>query len=127
MRIFFIALMGLLLTACGSESKAEKPANLIEKNKMIDVLVDTYITNAARSKSFQEIKEENIRLDKFILQKYDIDSLQFVQSNAYYAHDIDDYVQMLEQVEARILAQKTESFGEEREMNVPIEEGDEDI
>ena len=86
----------------------EKPDNLIDRNTMVEILVDTYLSNAVRSKNFQEVKDENIRLEKYIYKKYAIDSLQFVQSNAYYTADMDGYLKLLNEVEQKLNNMKGE-------------------
>ena len=69
---------------------------------MVEILVDTYLSNAVRSKNYLEVKNENIRLDKYIYQKYGIDSLQFSRSNAYYTADMDGYLKMLKDAEQKL-------------------------
>lgn len=69
---------------------------------MVEILVDSYLSNAVRSKNYLEVKHENIRLDKYIYQKYGIDSLQFAENNAYYTTDVDGYLLMLKDVESRL-------------------------
>jgi hypothetical protein len=45
---------------------------------------------------------------QFILEKYKIDSLQFANSNDYYAFDFKDYGFILDKIESKISAQKKE-------------------
>lgn len=92
----------LFLWSCQNVVKPEKPENLIDKQVMVEILVDTYMSNAARNKSFQQFREENIRLEKYIYQKYNIDSLQFAKSNAYYSSDMDGYLKILQEVEGKL-------------------------
>ena len=43
---------------------------------------------------------------KFILKKYKVDSLQFAQSNMYYAADYDNYKDMFDQIGKRLAVEQ---------------------
>lgn len=92
----------MLALSCQNIKKPEKPENLIDRDVLVEILVDTYLSNAVRSKTYQEIKDKNIRLEKYIYEKYAIDSLQFAKSNSYYSSDMDGYLQMLKEVEQKL-------------------------
>lgn len=107
-KLFVVFIISLLSISCQNIEMPEKPDNLIDRNTMVEILVDTYLSNAVRSKNFQEVKDENIRLEKYIYKKYAIDSLQFVQSNAYYTADMDGYLKLLNEVEQKLNNMKGE-------------------
>lgn len=110
-KLFAVFIISILSISCQHIEKPEKPEDLIERDVLVEILVDTYLSNAVRSKTYQEIKDKNIRLEKFVYQKYDIDSLQFARSNAYYSADMDHYLLMLKEVEQKL----NELKGEEEE------------
>lgn len=116
-KLFVVFILSLLSISCQNIEMPEKPDNLIDRNTMVEILVDTYLSNAVRSKNFQEVKDENIRLEKYIYQKYAIDSLQFVRSNAYYTADMDGYLLILKEVEQKLNDMK----GEEVEVELKKE------
>jgi hypothetical protein len=97
-----IVLLFLSLNSCQDVREPKKPANLISKDMMIDILTDCYINNAARSISYVKLKNSNIKLDSMIYLKYEIDSVQFTQSNEYYSLQFNTYIDMLTQVEKRL-------------------------
>lgn len=105
-KILVVFIIGLLIISCQNIEKPERPDNLIDRETFSEILVDTYLSNAARNKSYQEIQEENIRLEKYIYQKYAIDSLQFAKSNAYYSADLDGYMELLKVVEQKLIEMK---------------------
>jgi|SRR5690625_2748448 len=107
-KLFVIVILSVVTFSCQHIERPEKPDDLIAKETFVDILVDTYLSNAARSKSYQEIQDQNVRLEKFIYQKYTIDSLQFVKSNAYYSADLDGYREILEEVEKELIKMKEE-------------------
>ena len=104
-RILFFGVLAILIiviAACQNVKELERPANLISKEMMVDILTDCYINNAARSISYVKLKDSKIKLDSMIYLKYQIDSVQFTQSNEYYSLQFNTYVDILTQVEKRL-------------------------
>lgn len=97
--------LGICL-ACNKIEKPEKPDNLIDKNKMVDILFDVFVYNSAKGMDKRVLENNNVTPDVFIFKKYNIDSLQFVKSNEYYAYDLKVYEELINKVEAKINAQK---------------------
>ena len=98
-------LLGLivLLFGCNSSS-VEKPKNLIDKDKMVDILYDISLLEAIKTQNINggiTVKMGN----DYIYKKYKIDSIQFVKSNKYYASDIEEYKKMFEKVKDKLNAE----------------------
>jgi hypothetical protein len=72
--IFFILVVG-----CYSEI----PENLISKEKMESIIFDIMILNA--SSGYELEIDNNLLSDELIYKKYDIDSIQFYESELYYS------------------------------------------
>lgn len=90
----------LLLSGCG-DSAVEKPENLIDEDTMVDIFYDLSLLDAIKSHNpgkLQQAKDPNL----YIYKKYRIDSLQFAQSNRYYASDIKTYKKMYQRVGRRL-------------------------
>ncbi|NGX82737.1 DUF4296 domain-containing protein [Aequorivita sp. KMM 9714] len=102
--IFFV----LSALGCQDVNMPEKPENLIAKDKMIEILKETYLINAARSVNNKAIISKGIKIDSMIYAKYQIDSLQFAKSNAYYASDVNSYMVMIQKVESELLSMREE-------------------
>jgi len=98
----------LLLVSCQDVKKPERPVNLISKEKMVDILSDVYIANASRNVNNKLIQKKNLQLDSLIYAKYEIDSLQFAQSNAFYSADLKGYKSLLSQVQSQFEILKIE-------------------
>ena len=98
-KLLYIALFGMLF-GCQNVERPEKPENLIPEETMVSLLAEIYLGNAARSINNKRIREQGIKLDSFLFAKYDVDSLQFAKSNAYYAADLNTYNAMFEKVTA---------------------------
>lgn len=88
----------ILLISCQDVERPPKPENLISQDLMIEILADAYMGNAARSVNNRLLRTENIHLDSLLYKKYDIDSLQFATSNAYYTSDINTYTNIVQGV-----------------------------
>lgn len=73
---------------------------------MADVLSDMFVVSTAKGTVRIKFEKAGINPEQFILDKYDIDSLQFALSNNYYAHDIETYKEIIEEVKAKLTEQK---------------------
>lgn len=102
---FAFLLIVALLFSC--QDIVEKPDNLIEEDKMIDILYDFALLEGI--KGDYSLNQQSINPEEFIYKKYKIDSLQFVQSNAYYASDVKHYKEMYQKLSAKIDLKKTET------------------
>jgi len=101
--------------------KMEKPKDLIPEAKMIDILAELSIVQAARN--FNKFKMENLGVNpgEYIYNKFGIDSLQLERSTEYYSENYIQYDRMYDSVKAkiRVLKTKTDSL---REIEVKIED-----
>jgi len=77
------------------------PDNLIDKEKMENIIFDIMILNA--SSGFDLKVDENLLSDEFIYKKYNIDSLQFFESELYYSKNPRDHYEIYAKVKIRIL------------------------
>ena len=109
-RLLYIVL--LLSVACQDVHRPEKPENLISEEKMIDILTDVYLSNAAKSVNNKVIRQKGLKLDSLIYKKYQIDSLQFLKSHEYYNADLNTYNSFFVEIEKRLQAMldKTDSL-----------------
>ena len=77
------------------------PDNLINKEKMENIIFDIMILNA--SSGFDLKVDKNLLSDEFIYKKYNIDSLQFFESELYYSKNPKDHYEIYAKVKIRIL------------------------
>lgn len=106
MKKIILLISCVFLTIACKESSVEKPGNLIAKDKMIDILYDVSLLEAAKSQNIDG-GLSNKTAYNYIYKKHKIDSLQLVKSNKYYASNIDDYKKMVEKVKERLDSDKT--------------------
>jgi len=109
-----ILLLFFIFSGCQNVDQPEKPKDLIPKDKMVDILIETYLSNAARSVDNRSITTNGIKMDSMIYKNFGIDSLQFARSNTFYAADINAYMDIFKQVESRldVMQKKMDSLWE---------------
>lgn len=101
-----ILILGLSALACTSTQRPKKPDNLIPKDQMSDILFDLYTINAAKGVNRKLLEKNGFVPKTYVLTKYNIDSLQFANSNDYYAYDNEEYKVIIEKVKARLEKEK---------------------
>jgi len=104
--LLVIVVLGSLFLGCDTSFKPEKPQDLIPESKMTDILYDLYVINATKGISKKILEEKHINVEAYILNIYQIDSVQFSNSNTYYAHNTKSYRQIVDNVKARIETEK---------------------
>tara|TARA_R110002020_G_scaffold247833_13_gene461889 strand:+ start:854 stop:1315 length:462 start_codon:yes stop_codon:yes gene_type:complete len=98
MKSFILFFMILLVLGCQDVEKPKKPDNLIAEDQMKEILYDVSLINAIRSFSITKLKTSGIQPDKFIYEKYNIDSTQFAESLSYYAIDFNQFTRIWQDV-----------------------------
>ncbi|PWA05614.1 DUF4296 domain-containing protein [Flavobacterium psychrotolerans] len=93
-----------LLTSC-KDTGISKPKNLIEEDKMVDIIYDLALLEGIKVHNPANL--QNVNSNEFVCKKYKIDSLQFVKSTQFYASDISNYKKMYEEVGKRIEKNKS--------------------
>lgn len=101
-------LIGLLFLISCQQTAIGKPDNLIDEETMEDIIYDLALLDAIKSNDPASLDKKNIVTTTYIYDKYDIDSLQFANSNHYYASDVHNYLKMYKRIEDRLASQKTE-------------------
>ena len=89
----------LIFYSCGSITEENvKPNNLIPEDKMIDILYDMSLISVSKGINKRILENNGMKPKKYILKKYNIDSIQFVVSNEYYSKDLEIYLSIYEEV-----------------------------
>lgn len=101
-----ILILGLFVVACTSTQRPKKPDNLIPKDQMSAILYDLFTINAAKGVNRKLLEKNGFVPETYVLTKYSIDSLQFADSNDYYAYDNQEYKAIIEKVKARLEKEK---------------------
>lgn len=83
---------------------------------MVEVLKDLAIVNAAKSTDVAVLQDNDIEPMAYIFEKHGIDSLQFVESDRYYASIPPDYEKIYKKVEEK-LEKQAKVMEEAKEVN----------
>lgn len=119
MRYFSLLILLCFLLGCEDSKQPNKPENLISEATMEDILYDSFILNATKASKRKILEENGIYPKDFLFEKYNIDSAQFSQSNAYYAYNTELYTSIIENVKSRLSNEKdkyTEQLKEEKRL-----------
>ena len=107
MKALYSILIVLLLTGCEDKIAYKKPANLIDKAKMTDLLFDMHL--AIGTSNIKNIHlEKNRNYMSLVYEKYGVDSVQFAASNLYYTSHIQEYEDIFEEVDRRLQSLENE-------------------
>ena len=101
-----VVLFLMVFASCDTSSRPKKPDNLISKDKMEHILYELYIINAAKGVNRKILETNGFQPETYVLEKFDIDSIQFVESNEYYAFDPEEYGTIVENVKSRLEKEK---------------------
>lgn len=98
--LYFFLLM--LTFGCQYVEKSPKPDDLIPEEKMVDILEDMAKIDAAMSYNMRAFEEKGIDPQKYVYKKYNVDSAQLAESNAYYIEKANINRRMYEEVRRRL-------------------------
>lgn len=87
--LFFFMLV--MVTACNRFGGPDKPDDLISKEKMVSILIDSRFLTTGNTLTKKTMKDSSVDVNTYIFKKYNVDSLQFALSNSYYAFHLDEY------------------------------------
>jgi len=104
--IFFLFIV--ILASCQSIERTPKPDNLIEEDKMVDILVELSLFDAAKRLNSNRVNVRSIEIHDFIYEKFNVDSTQLANSNAYYAENLKTYEPIFDSVQKRLERLKVE-------------------
>jgi len=107
MKKLILPLLFILLFSSCKNDVVKKPDNLIEIDRMVDVMYDLSLLEAMKYQSPNALGTHKTDPTEYIYIKYKIDSAQFVQSNMYYASDYKEYKNIYNQINARLKKNKS--------------------
>ena len=94
-----LILIFLIFNSCGfMDEENIIPENLISEEKMVDILYDMSLISVSKGINKKILENNGMKPKKYILRKYNIDSLQFVVSNEYYSRDLERYLKIYDEV-----------------------------
>lgn len=107
-RVVLALILILVVFSCNNIERPKKPDNLISKERMVDIITDISLMTAAKGLNKYLLEQNDINPKNYIYEKYNIDSVQFAESNNYYAYNVKEYEDIYTKVKARLEKQKAE-------------------
>ena len=102
-KFFHIALLGLFLINCTSNTIIKKPDNLVSKDEMANILTDMFLASGGENIKNLQLQRK-VNYFPLVYEKHQIDSTRFKESNFYYVSRIDDYQEILDKVDKKLKA-----------------------
>lgn len=110
-------LLFAILISC-QKPAVSKPDNLIDEEVMVDIMYDVSVLEAMKSQKAFVLEANKINPNTYIYKKYKIDSLQFANSDKFYASDIKKYKEIFDKVNKR-MEEKIEGLKKANTSSVP--------
>lgn len=108
MKKILFSLILFLFYSC-QEGAIPKPDKLISEETMEAIVYDLVMLEAIKNSQPNLLEENGINPYTYIFDKYQIDSLQWVQNNKYYASDVKNYKHLVDKVRKKLEQQKAEN------------------
>ncbi len=103
-KIFFIV---VILLGCDKNlQKTSMPENLLSEEKMVDVIYEMTLINVSKGVNRRMLERNGVFPEKYIFEKYSIDSLQFALSNEFYSNDLNKYLDIYNRVKEKLSKNK---------------------
>lgn len=106
-KIIILLAIALVFISCKDEAVKE-PNRLIEKETMVNIMYDLSVLDGIKYQNPASLDSFKINPKKYIYNKYKIDSLQFAQSNIYYASNYEEYSGIIDEINNRLTKKKSE-------------------
>ncbi|OUV62020.1 MAG: hypothetical protein CBC79_06940 [Gammaproteobacteria bacterium TMED119] len=102
MKQFIFLLFLLTICSCYETKSIKPPENLIEPELMSEIMLDVILMKNIKRNAFA-VKEKRVLLvNQYILDKYQIDSLQFIISQEYYSKNPKEYIPIFKVIQTRL-------------------------
>lgn len=105
MRVLHYLVFVLILCSC-HKNAYEVPSDLISDDKMVEILSDFMILNSTQGANKKILQDKLISPLDYVFKKHNIDSIQFENSNTYYARNIEQYSLIYQRVKHKLDAAK---------------------
>ena len=102
-----IFLVIIVLFGCNKNvQKIPIPDNLISEEKMVEVIYEMTLISVSKGVNRRILENSGVIPEKYIFEKYNIDSLQFALSNEFYSNDLNMYLDIYNRVKVKLQENK---------------------
>ncbi|MEM1337711.1 MAG: DUF4296 domain-containing protein [Bacteroidota bacterium] len=100
-----VIFLGLMVLAGCKKKLIDPPADLIPQDRMTEILYDLAVLNGIKSTNPSFLENYEIETMPYLYKKHQVDSVQFVRSDQYYASIPQLYQSMYEEIQKRLEGQ----------------------
>lgn len=93
-----------MFISCQDITPVEKPEYFISEKQMEEIMYQSVLLKSARGYSIGKLTTAGIDPQKYVLEKFEIDSAQYAENIAYYSSQTQIYTALNTRVKDRILA-----------------------
>jgi hypothetical protein len=104
-----VPLIFMLCFLSCNESAVPKPDKLLNEETIEAIVYDLVLLEAIKNSQPNILEDNGINPYEYIYEKYQIDSLQWVQNNKYYASDVKNYKHLFDRVRIKLEQQKADN------------------
>ncbi|GAL00098.1 MULTISPECIES: DUF4296 domain-containing protein [Nonlabens] len=106
MRKLLAILSLLIIGACSGINKSPKPDPFFDTEKMASIMTDVYLIEGSMTSNRKSFVDLGIIPDQYVYQKHGIDSISFKNNFNYYADRVEDFIEVLDLVDEKLLVIK---------------------
>jgi hypothetical protein len=97
-----ILIVIIVVASCSDVKKTPEPETLYSQEKMAEILYDMYLIDGTLQTNRRAFIDLKVAPDEYLYQNHKIDSVTFAKNLAYYNDRIDQYLEIVENVEEKI-------------------------
>lgn len=112
--LFLISIVLLISAGCGQKNKEEIPEDVIPREQMIDIMVDTWFMESVihnTIKEYERLEPISVSMYKEFFEEHDITKEQFEHSIEYYMRDDESSQEFVQACSQRFDERKAELTG----------------
>ena len=90
------------LFSCSQLKDRNPPDNLVGQELMSKIMLDVILMKNIKRNGYAIKEKRNLLVDQYILQKYDIDSIQLNKSQDFYSKNPKEYTYIFEIIQSKL-------------------------
>ncbi|KEZ92755.1 DUF4296 domain-containing protein [Nonlabens ulvanivorans] len=120
MRKLLAILSLLIIGACSGIERTPKPDPFFDTEKMASIMTDVYLIEGSMTSNRKSFVDLGIIPDQYVYQKHGIDSISFKNNFNYYADRVEDFIEVLDLVDKKLLVIKDSVTARQNNINKAV-------
>jgi len=96
----------LFFFSCGKINQDKNSINLIEPDLMEKIMQDVLLMKNIKRNNYASSEKKHFLVDQYILEKYGIDSIEFMRAQEYYSKNPKEYLPIFNKIKIKLLKLK---------------------